>query len=163
WSLTLCNLGVRREAFTNHGLSFPLGCASAEENLLLRRIEQKLGPVLFSGDLAVLHERRDQWGSFCRQVFQSGRGRVQIARAERSTFSPLALAPLCVAASVAALPFAARRCWAAAPFALYAASCLAETLRLAVLERDPLAALRLPWLFLVGHLAYAAGLASGVG
>lgn len=162
WTLTLCNMGVRREAFEQEGLAFPVGVSSAEENLLLHRIERRLGPVLLSPELAVLHERRNRWGSFCRQVFQSGRGRVQIARAEPRTLSAIMFAPLALPVAIAALVWAPRHAWTAAPLAAYAATCLAESVRMAASEGDLAGAWRLPWLFAFGHLAYAAGLISGV-
>ena len=162
WSLTLCNLGVRREVFERHGLAFPKDCASAEENLLLHRIEDKLGRVLLSDELAVLHERRSAWGSFCRQVFQSGRGRVQIARLDAGTLSPVVFAPLLVPLAIAGACAFAITPWAAAPLSLYVAASLAETARMAIVERDPAGAARLPWLLGLGHLAYAGGLISGV-
>jgi succinoglycan biosynthesis protein ExoA len=162
WSLMLCNLGVRREALLAHGLSFPAS-ASAEENWLVWQLERLAGPAVYCPSLWVYHERRAELGAFCRQVFQSGQGRVQISRLEPRSFLPVTVVPALFFAYLAALPWAApRAAWLCAPAALYAACCVAQSLRLALAGRDPAAAARLAWLFPAAHAAYAAGMLAGL-
>jgi GT2 family glycosyltransferase len=163
WSLMLCSLGVRREVFENYGLRFPDNCASAEENLLLSRIERAVGAPVYCPDLYVYHERRGTLAGLGRQIFQSGQGRVQITRVDMNSFQPATAAPLLFFIYIAALPLLARLGPSAfVPAVLYAAACLVESLRLAFLERDFPASLRLLLLFPFAHACYAAGMVKGL-
>ena len=162
WALMLCNLGVRRDVFERHGLSFPERCASAEENMLLSRVERRVGPVLLSPALFVYHERRPGPASFLAQVLRCGRGRGHITRLDPSslTLAPLA-APLWLA-YVLAFPWLRSLPLAAAPLLVYALALAAETARLLVSERDPAAAAAFPLLVPLSHAAYAAGFLDGL-
>ena len=163
WSLMLCNLGVRRDMLDAHGLRFPERCASAEENLLLWRLEQVAGRPVYCPELWVFHERRRSVASFCRQVFLSGQGRVQIARLAPGSLLPVTALPLAFAVYLALLPWAASLGpWLLWPARAYALACAAEAARLAALKGDWRAALRLPWLVPLGHASYAAGMATGL-
>ena len=161
WTLMLCNLGVRRDVFEAHGLLFPDRCASAEENLLLSRVERRLGRPAYCPSLAVFHERRRSWLGFGEQVFRSGQGRAQITRLDPRSWLPASLGPLALAAYAAALPWLWRLSPAALiPGALYAAAVACESARAAV--GDPAAALLLPLLLPWAHACYAAGAARGL-
>ena len=162
WALMLCNLGVRREVFERHGLAFPERCASAEENMLLSRVEKRVGPVLLSPALFVYHERRPGARSLWRQVLRCGRGRGHITRLDPAslTLAPLA-APLWLA-YVAGLPWLWSLPFAAAPLAVYALAIAAESGRLLVAERDPAAAAVFPFLVPFCHAAYAFGFLDGL-
>ena len=156
WSLMLCSLGVRRRAF-DAGLRFPDRCASAEENLLLSRVERAFGKPVYCPELVVLHERRGTLAGFCAQVFASGRGRAQITRLDPRSLQPVTLAPLAFWLYALCLPWLPRPAWAGA--AAYAAAVAAESLRRAV--EDPRAGLLLAPLLPLAHLCYAAGMAAG--
>lgn len=162
WCFTLCNLGVRREVFSGRGVLFPERCASAEENLFLYRVELLLGRAALCPALSVFHRRRPGAWSFARQVFASGRGRMQITRAEPGSLQAAVLAPAALAGYAALLPFLPLGPGAWTPLALYGAACLAEAARLAWAEDDGPAALRLVFLLPLAHLAYAAGTAAGI-
>jgi GT2 family glycosyltransferase len=161
WAFMLAGLGVRREVFEREGFAFPVDCVSAEENLFLHEVENKLGPGLFCPDLRVTHRRRSGLYSFLSQVFVNGKGRAQITRAAPASLQAAVLAPtllLAYAACAWTLPSA----WAWIPAAAYAAAAAFETARMAVVEVDPAAAWRLPALFPLSHAAYAFGFWSGM-
>ncbi len=161
-ALMLCNLGVRRELFERHGLRFPDRCASAEENLLLARVERGFGRPVYCPSLLVHHERRGSFVAFCDQVFRSGLGRAQITRLDPRSFQLATLAPLGLALYAAALPWL-RRAWprADAPLLAYAAAWAFETARLAA-SGDAAAALWHAALLPTAHFCYAIGMARGV-
>lgn len=162
WSLMLCNLGVRREVFDRHGLSFPERCASAEENMLLSRVEKRVGPVLLSPELFVYHERRPGLASLLAQVLRCGRGRGHITRLDpRSLTLPTLAAPVWLAYAVS-WPSLRRFPLAAAPMAVYAGAIAVETARLLFAERDPAAAAVFPFLVPLSHGAYALGFLDGL-
>lgn len=153
WCFMLSNFGARRSLFEK-GFRFPSRCHSAEENLFLHEVERGAGRPVFSPGLYVRHQRRPTLGSFLSQVFTNGRGRAQITLAAPSSLQLAVLAPLAGLLLLAA--------FGPAPLALYLAAAAFEGLRLAVQEGDLRAAVRLPILFPLAHLAYAAGLAAGV-
>ena len=162
WALMLCNLGVRREVFERHGLSFPERCASAEENMLLSRVEKRIGPVFLSPALFVYHERRGSASSLLAQVLRCGRGRGHITRLDPASLTIATLAAPLWLAYVAALPWLRRLPLATAPLAVYAVAIAAETSRLLLLERDPGAAALFPFLVPFCHAAYAFGFLDGL-
>jgi GT2 family glycosyltransferase len=162
WCFMLCNLGVRRDVFARHGLYFPESCISAEENVFLFRAERKFGPGLFSPELSVCHERRGSIAQFCLQVFSSGQGRAQITRMEPRSLQAAVLTPPAFMLYLGALAFGPRNRWLWMPLGFYVGACLAESLRLAWRRRMFRSAALLPGLIFLGHLAYAAGLASGL-
>jgi GT2 family glycosyltransferase len=162
WALMLCNLGVRREVFERHGLSFPERCASAEENMLMSRVEKRVGPVVLSPGLFVYHERRADLVSLWCQVLRCGRGRGHITRLDPTTLKPAALAAPLWLIYVCALPWLRLLPLGTAPLAVYLAAIAGETARLLVAERDPAAALLFPALVPLCHAAYALGFIDGL-
>lgn len=159
WRFMLTNAGLRRDVFEK--LSFPAGCASAEENLLLHGVDRALGRCVFDPALFVWHRRRSTARLFLRQVFVNARGRGEITRREASSLQAAVLVPPAFFFSLAGLALARSR-EALRLLGAYAFACLFETLRLAVSEADPAAALRLPLLFPAAHGAYAAGFVFGL-
>ncbi len=158
----LSNMGARREVMLERGILFPERCASAEENLFLFELERRVGRAVFDPELYVYHRRRDGWSSFCAQVACNGKGRAQITRARPASLHPAVLAPWAAAAAAAALAACGRWEALAAITTIYLAAAATEALRLAVVERDPAAAWRLPALLVCAHLAYGWGLAAGL-
>lgn len=161
WSFMLSGLAIRRSVFDELGITFPTDCVSAEENLFTHRIEQAAGPGVFCPDLWVTHHRRPTLSSFLSQVYVNGKGRAQITRADPSSlqiavFAPTALALWALFSGIMPTP------WNWAPGAAYAAAITLETLRLAVSENEPGAAVRLPVLFPLAHCAYAFGFWNGM-
>ncbi|MBI3550476.1 MAG: glycosyltransferase [Elusimicrobia bacterium] len=161
WSFQLSNLGVRRGVFVTHGLRFSDRCVSAEENLLLHQIERNVGPALYSPDLYVIHRRRGRMRAFCRQIYLSGKGRMQVTRQAPRSFQAIVLAPLAGLAYLIALPLIPRSPVAFAPAAAYAALCAGGAAAMALRERDPAGALWLSPVMALGHLSYALGFLAG--
>ena len=162
WALMLCNLGVRREIFERHGLAFPERCASAEENMLLSRVEKRVGPVLLCPEIFVYHERRPSLPSLLSQVLRCGRGRGHITRLDPASLTRATLAAPLWFAYVCALPWLRGRPLAAAPLAVYVLALAAETARLFFTEGDPAAAALFPFLVPLCHAAYALGFFDGL-
>jgi GT2 family glycosyltransferase len=163
WCFMLCNLGVRRSVFTRPGgLAFPDRCISAEENLLMHRLEKGSGPALLSDDLYVYHVRRGALAGFCRQVFQSGAGRAQITRMEPGSIQAVVFLPLLFAGYVLALGLGSWSWSAWLPLGGYGLVGLWEAVRLFRETRQAAAAGWLPVLMWFGHMSYAAGLLRGM-
>lgn len=161
WSLTSCNLGVRREVFDRHGIRFPSKCVTAEENLFLHRVSRRLGPPVLSPDLYLYHDRRRTLSGFCRQLFGYGLGRMQITRLEPGSIRPFVVLAALWPLYLAGLPWLGRGLvWT--PALAYALAVAAESLRLLFTEKDPKATLWLLPAMPLGHLSYAAGLLSGM-
>lgn len=160
WKLTLCSLGVRRRIFEN-GILFPVDCASAEENLFLYQVERAGEPVRHDPGLLVYHRRRATLRGFVRQCYQSGRGRIEVARVEFGTLHPIIFAPFIFTVFCALSFIFGRSLTAALLLASYASAIMFETARLA-LRGDLRAALRLPAAILSGHFGYASGTAAGI-
>jgi len=89
----LCNLAVDSFFLRERGLAFEGHLSSAEENLLLNRMAAAGARMLLSGDLNLVHRRRNGPAAFIRQVFTSGRGRGQITALSPKGFSPFTLLP----------------------------------------------------------------------
>ena len=131
WCFMLCNLGVRRSVFAGQRrLAFPESCVSAEENLLLHRMEQAHGRALLSSELCVYHVRRQDLPGFFRQVFQSGQGRIQITRMEPRSLQAVVFLPLLVLACLFLPALRPKSYGLWLPLAGYGAVCLVEALRL---------------------------------
>ncbi|MBI5630188.1 MAG: glycosyltransferase [Elusimicrobia bacterium] len=162
WKFTLCNLAFRREIFELHGLRFPDRCASAEENLLLFEVEEKLGLPVFSPSLYVYHERRNGLLPFMRQTFLCGKGRGEITRIKPLSLHPAIPVPLLFAAYLLAWPVLPRAAAFAAPLLAYGTLALLESARLLLRQRRWRAGLWLAVLFPAAHLSYALGLARGL-
>ena len=161
WGFMLCNLGMRRDAFAQCGHTFPERCVSAEENLFLYRAERSLGRALYSPELFVHHVRRENLAAYGLQVFESGRGRMQITRMEPHSLLWVIFLPLVWLSYLFSLGFVPWTPWTLAPLATYGLMCLMETMRLWKRERQAPAAAWLPLLLLLGHVSYALGLLLG--
>ncbi|HNW43242.1 MAG TPA: glycosyltransferase [Elusimicrobiales bacterium] len=107
-SLILCNLAVRRDFLEKHGLSFEGHFTSAEENLLLNKMEALGAVMVLSPGLNLIHRRRTSLGGFFAQNFRSGMGRAQITFYHRAGFSAFTALPpaalLCAAGAFAIFP-----------------------------------------------------------
>ena len=79
-TLILCNLAVKREAFTDKKMLFNEKLLSAEENVLLQKMAAKGARAMHFPGLAVYHERRKNYMQFLRQIFVYGRGRGQAVK-----------------------------------------------------------------------------------
>ncbi|MGZ3710565.1 MAG: glycosyltransferase, partial [Bdellovibrionota bacterium] len=75
-ALILCNLAVRREAFSAQG-GFATHLISNEENVLLQQLEREGHELWHSPRLAVFHRRRDNWRGTLEQAAKYGAGRAQ--------------------------------------------------------------------------------------
>lgn len=92
-SLVLCNLAVKKSVLDSNGLAFEGHLTSAEENLLISRMESLGVGMLFSPDLSLYHRRRSGYRQFLRQIFHSGMGRLQITALNFRCFSPATALP----------------------------------------------------------------------
>lgn len=89
----LCNLTLDREFLRARGLAFEGHLTSAEENLLLNRMARAGARMVLSGDLNIVHRRREKLRAFAAQIFSSGRGRAQITLLSPAAFSAFTLLP----------------------------------------------------------------------
>lgn len=149
----LCNLTVDSGFLREAGLAFEGHLSSAEENLLLNRMEEAGARMKISADLDLVHRRRACFAGFVRQVFVSARGRGQATAHSSSAFCAFTLLPpAALVAAAAAAVFAPAAL--AAVSAFYAAACLSAA---AVSPAPARIKAALPPLYAALHLAYAAG------
>lgn len=146
--LILCNLFVRRSAFSRSG--FPAVFVSNEENYLLQSLEAEGGQLVADPGLAVYHERRPGLEGVFRQGMKYGQGRAQNLLLRPETFHPFYFAPACLLLTLLFLP------WAWPLFAIYAGLVAASTAAIFFRQRDS-AALLLPLLYGAMHLGYGIG------
>ncbi|HAF94761.1 MAG: hypothetical protein A2021_00455 [Elusimicrobia bacterium GWF2_52_66] len=151
--LILCNLTMDRLFLEAHGLAFEGHLTSAEENLLLNRMAAAGAEMILSGDLNLVHRRRNNPAQFARQVFSSGRGRAQITALSPKGFAPFTLLPpLAFASALAAALFMPYF------FAIMAAIYLTASFIFAFsLNAETAVKRRVLALFPVLHAAYACG------
>ena len=76
-AFALCNLCLRREVFSDLGFHFDAHLVSAEENLLIARLEKIGRHFFYVPELSVYHFRRGTWNAVFLQAFKSGAGRRQ--------------------------------------------------------------------------------------
>ena len=154
-SFVLCNLCLRRSFLERHELAFEGHFSSAEENLLLNKMEAAGALMVLSGRLNIVHRRRSSFPKFFRQVFTSGAGRAQITLYHKAGFTAFTLIPpLVLAAFAAALLFAPR---AAAAALVYLFFVVVFAARAALLEKRPAVFLAALPAYAGLHLFYAFG------
>ncbi|MBI4374898.1 MAG: glycosyltransferase [Elusimicrobia bacterium] len=159
WCFTSSNLMLRRDVFEVERLRFPAS-RTAEETLLLHRLERNGGKTLYCPELFVYHERRSRLSAWFVQLFGYGVGRGQITRWEPGSFPPMILAPLALLASLIA-GLAGSGLWLC-PSLLYLIACLAEAGRAGLGARSPRVACWTALLFPTAHCAYVAGIFWGL-
>lgn len=155
----LCNLTVDREVLSAHGLSFEGHLSSAEENLLLSRLAARGVGMVLSGDLNLVHRRREELYSFAAQVFSSGRGRAQMTALRPGAATLFTLLPPAALATGSITVFYYPLLAAGAAAAYAAISLGAAALSSARPAEKPLVGA----LFPVLHATYAAGWIFGAG
>ncbi len=79
-SLILCNLIFRKSVLEREKKLFNEEIICNEENLLLEGLKRKGYKMIYSPDLVVYHDRRENLSSFARQFFKYGRGRGQMTK-----------------------------------------------------------------------------------
>jgi len=160
-SLMLCNLSVRREAFTRLGLRFDEQLVSAEENLLLAELARRGLGLLYAPGLVVYHHRRKTLAGFASQTFKCGAGRSQMTRLAPSTFSPVFALPSALLLFMLASPFLPRGL-AELVLGAYAAAAAVQASSYGLRGGGLDGALLVFVLAPAAHLCYGAGLLIGV-
>ena len=158
-SLQLCNLCIRKDLLSGDS-PFDERLASAEENLLLIRLQKAGHRQMMSPDISVYHRRRKNWGGFCLQIFYGAAGRFQMAWLRPSSFSPVFFVPTAFLIYILSLPF-----WhspsALIPLAAYGALLFGESVRFYAENKDLKGALCVLILFPSCHLSYGLGFLLG--
>jgi hypothetical protein len=156
-TVTLCNLAVRRDAFT----AFPIGLACAEENALLHDMARRGHRMRYEPDLAVEHARRPTTAAFASQVRKYGFGRGQLIRHQPSTAHGWHVAaigaPALLAAACTVATLTQRALWVA-PVGLYLLGLLLNAVAAGPRHLVP----RVGALTAVCHAAYVVGLVHGL-
>lgn len=101
--LISCNLFVKKEVFSRHFFNetmFP-----NEENELLYRIKNSGKHLIYSPGIIVYHHRRNSFKAIVKQIFNYGRGRVDMIKRQRGSFNVLFFLPLFGLVFFAVLPF----------------------------------------------------------
>ena len=115
------NMGVRRQVFEEVG-GFSAMRFGEDMDLSMRIISAGHSSALIES-AAIYHKRRTSLRGFYRQVYNSGRARIDLTLRHRGSLKTVHLLPSAFAVGCTALilcALALRRVWIAAPVALYA-------------------------------------------
>jgi succinoglycan biosynthesis protein ExoA len=155
--LILANLAINRHTFLKSG-GFNESLYPNEENELLNRLEIEGCCFIYDAKALVYRSQRRTLGSFVRQLFNYGRGRMEHFLVSPRFFRPIFLVPLVFTSYLISLPLI-HHSWYWAPLALYILLGLIQTGVLAFEQRQPKVFLIVPFLFPVMHVSYGGGLA----
>jgi len=161
---TLCNMAVRRAAM----VPFPLGLRTGEEIAVLNELHRRGHRMRYHPDLLVFHERRPTVAAFARQIFNYGRGRGRIVRADPRSLRPHHVAPILLVAYLAALPvLGAVYPIAVLPLVVYTAAVLTQAAKIGLtIRRHRPGAARATALaarlIVIVHVWYAVGIVAGL-
>ncbi len=155
--LILCNLAIRRSVFDG-GVRFPLHFGG-EENVVMGDADARGHELRYSPDVWVHHHRRASLRHYALQMVRYGRGRAIALRSAPRTFHAAYFVPVLLLLYLLTLPLSAaltRLAWA--PIFVYALGSVVAAAVIVVRRRRLSWLFALPPLFLVTHVAYAAGL-----
>jgi len=156
--LILANLAMRREVFLAAG-GFDERLYPNEENELLNRLKAQGYHFIYNAEALVYRGQRENLFKFMQQLFSYGRGRMEHFFVSPSFFSPIFLMPLAFVVYLINLPLAMLNLWYLVPLGAYVCLDLAQTIQIALEQRDGRVLLVVPWLFPLMHISYGCGLA----
>ncbi|MGA7828144.1 MAG: glycosyltransferase family 2 protein [Geobacteraceae bacterium] len=157
--LILCNLSISVSVFYEAG-GFDERLYPNEENELLVRLRRSGWKLIHDPELAIHRSQRPTFFAFVRQLFGYGRGRAQqILLGGGSGIA--SFVPVFFLLYLLSLPFLHLPVYYL-PLLCYLVMVLAEAFRIAMTSGKAGPAFFLPLLFPVLHLAYGAGLLSGL-
>lgn len=157
--LILCNLAFRRSAFTGAG-GLDTRLYPNEENELMDRLRAQGWRLIHDPDLAVFRSQRPTIRAFVRQLFRYGRGRGMQTRYS-GRINPASLGPPLFLLYLLVLPLAGAPVYSL-PLLCYLLLVLLFSAAAVPRARSVAAGLLLPVLFPLFHLAYGAGMISGL-
>lgn len=156
--LILCNLAMRRELFSERGLTFP-ALFGGEENALMGEAAHRGVSAWYAPDVLVHHRRRKTLLSYCEQIHRYGWGRVNAIARAPGTARPTYFVPVFFLAYLLSLPVIAPLSpWALLPAVAYGAGTLGASIALAMRHREPTWGLYALALYPLTHVVYAAGI-----
>ena len=171
--LILCNMMIRRKTFLAEG-GFRVDLYPNEENEFLNRLMHQGFGLIYDPRGAVTRHRRKSLWAFCYQAFRYGRGRARQIKVYPCLSDLVHLVPLFFLFYLAALalPWAADlsncpflsvlRTWLGwSPFLLFALGAVGTGISAASWHRRFLDSVKVPFLILLRHCFYGAGLFAG--
>jgi len=166
--LILCNLIARRDAMLELG-GFNEALYPNEENALMDELQKRGGKLIYDPGLIVHRRPRRTLKSFCRMLFNYGRGRAEQFRVYPTPGSAANLVPplfcvyLAVALILGGFGMAAEpwRLLVWAPLAIYGILLLAQTVALVPLGGAAASVCAIP-LMLLTHVVYGIGFWRGL-
>jgi len=159
--LILCNLSVRKSIFLEEG-GFNESLYPNEENEFINRLTRKGYRFIYDPDLVVYRSRRRHLKDFIVQLFRYGRGRGQQTLIEGLSLSTFSfLLPLLFLIYLP-LVFLMKTPWFLIPLGVYILGALASALSFARAEGRPIFLVLLPFLYILMHLSYGAGILWGL-
>lgn len=159
-SFILCNFAIRREVFIEAG-GFNESLYPNEENELINRLRLQGHRFIYDPSAYVHKSRRPTLRLFMKQIFNYGRGRMEHVLIGPILANLIYFIPIGFVVYLATLPFIDAWFWRL-PLYAYFALALASSLSAVVGERDLRYIFVLPWLYLVEHMTYAAGMIWGL-
>jgi glycosyltransferase involved in cell wall biosynthesis len=151
--LILCNLMARREDLLRLG-GFNESLYPNEENALMDELQKRGGRLLYDPELIVHRPPRPNFRSFCRMLWNYGRGRAEQVRLHPTLRSAPNFVPPLICVFFAALPFLPGAAWWLA--AIYFAAALGVSVAVVPGRKWFWA----PWimgLVFVSHIVYGLG------
>lgn len=159
--LTSANLVCRKEVFDK--VRFDERIYPGEDPKFLADAKEAGFVIAYDPELIVYNRRRPNSRALAKQIFEYGRTRIQKDGAGILLRNPMFAGPPAFLVYLALLPLSALvTSWAFVPVALYFLLSIIISFKGAFRERVPAAAFVLPWIFLVIHLSYGAGVLYGI-
>ena len=161
-SLTSANIIFKKEVFDKIP-GFNPKLFPGEDPELLTRIKKNKFKIAYSSDLIIYHRRRPNMKLFCKQHFLYGKVRMNKEKFSGSNLSILFLIPSAFLIYFVLIPFLYSIHWLLMmPLGLYIVLAIMASIQAAVENKDFKGIFLLPFLFLMIHLSYGAGMIAGL-
>lgn len=156
-----CNLCVRREKFLELG-GFNPALYPNEENEFLSRLKRKnLGKIIYSPDVIVYREMRDNFFFFIKRFYKYGKGRAKQILCDSLKLNFVFFLPCIFLLYILSLIFV-RNSFYYFPLILYFCGGIVNSFKIAFKEKTPLSIFILPGMYFLIHISYALGFISSL-
>lgn len=161
--IILCNLIIKKNVFTKHGL-FNEKLYPNEENEFVYRIKSRGEKVIYDPEFCIFRSQRETLEKFIKQIFNYGRGRGEQTRVSPESFKPSIMVPVLFSLYMVLFPLtvffpADRAMLFSVPIYLYVFLDLMSWITISL--RDKKFYSYYPILFCITHVMYGLGFIYG--
>lgn len=154
-----CNLCVRHKKFLELN-GFNPALYPNEENEFLNRLKQKnSGKIIYSPDVIVYREMKDNFSFFIKRFYKYGKGRAKQILCDSLRLNFIFFLPCVFLLYILSLIFV-RSTFYYLPLVLYFCGGMVASLKFAIKEKTPLSIFILPVVYFLIHISYGLGFIS---